>query len=538
MKTKKIVALMLCIMLSATAFIGCSSDVEGGFDVTVADVKVYDAGYGTAWLDAAKEKFEQLYADKGYKINILEKSSSISQDKILGEIQNAGSNTTDLYIVGEDNFGVYMDYSETALHSKDTILLESLDDVYSSTAVRFDGSSESTKIEDKLNGSLKRLLKYQGTTNSKRGYLNDYKGKYYAFPWASGVCGLTINKSVFDACGLELPRTTKELLACYKVFDKKEGVSAVTYGGKDASGFWLFAYDTFFAQYSGIEAENNFWLCQPASGTTASNGYEVYNDEGILKALEATAEISNIDYCMTGTLGYNEIEAQYHLMKGEVAVMPTGNWIYNEMMTNFSDITATSTMMKMPVISALGEKLGITDEKLSQIVKGVDDGKTNAQIASECGVTEAIAARIREARNVYFDYSVNHVAFIPSYAAGKDVAKLFLRFLASDDNLDLYKTKTHSTLPFKYEGSSKTESNAFVKSVEAITANATNPVIYEDRKTATIRGYIHCFPAFGTYSDVFIGLSTGVYSAQKIYEDDYANIEDDWAALAFQAGLR
>lgn len=544
---KKILILLMCCILCPTAFVGCSKN-QGNTDPVVVDVRIYKAGYGTEWFHAAKEKFEELYKDRNYTINIVEESNSVPS-KVLAEIQNKKSNSIDLYITGDSNFPNLLKLSKSALKSTDEVLLEDLsEDVFSQPAIKFDGSEEGVTIESKLNESSKRFLQYQGTTSSKDSYLNKFKDNYYAFPWASGVSGFLVNKSVFESFGItELPRTTDELLTAYnticpridgKPTPAREGVYPMIYAGQNSAGFWLFPYDTFFAQYSGAEAEKNFWLCEPATGSMSENGYDVYRDEGILEALKVVEKLCDDDYCMNGTSNMDEIGAQLKVLQGQAAIMPTGNWVYQQMKLNYSEFVENGVMMKMPVISALGTKLGISDAVLSNIIKGVDEGKTNVQIASECGTTEAIAMKVREARSVYFDYSTNHIAYIPSYSTSKEVAKLFLRFLASDDNLDLYKTKAYSSLPFKYEDLSKVEVNDFVKSVDDIMGYGENTLIAEDMNGSPIRQQgLHCFPAFGAYSYVFKGFSQKEYNAQKVFNDDIENAQDDWDTLKARAGI-
>ena len=534
---RKLFALTLSCLMCFTAFIGCSKTNEGNVDPVVVDVRIYKAGYGTEWFHAAKEKFEALYKDKGYSINIVEESNSVP-NKVLSEIQNKKSNTIDLYITGDSNFADLLKRSESVLRSKDEVLLENLNDVFSSPAIRFDGGEESVSIESK----------YQGTDSTKYSHLNKFRGNYYAFPWASGVSGFLVNKSVFDSFGLELPRTTDELLRCYDVIcpqkdgkptPAREGVYPMIYAGQNAAGFWLFPYDTFFAQYSGVEAEKNFWLLEPANGkTSAEEGYKVYNDQGILEALKVVEKLCDDNYCVNGTSNMDEITAQLNVLKGNAAIMPTGNWVYQQMKLNYSEFVNNGIMMKMPVISSLGVKLGISDEQLSLVIKGVDDGKTDSAIASECGVSVSVAARVREARNVYFDYSTNHIAYIPSYSTSKDVAKLFLRFLASDDNLDLYKTKAYSALPFKYAGESKASVNSFVASVENVMGYGKNVLIAEDLSTSTIRQVgLHCFPFYGSYENVFKNLSQKEDNATSVYNNNMINAEDDWSTLKGQAGI-
>ena len=128
---KKIIALLLCCALCVVGLIGCSKTNTGSSDPVQVDVRIYKAGYGTDWFKAAAEKFEELYKDQKYTINIVEESNSVSS-KVLSEIQNKKTNTIDLYITGDANFSDYLKKSKTALKSTDEVLLENLNDVFAS----------------------------------------------------------------------------------------------------------------------------------------------------------------------------------------------------------------------------------------------------------------------------------------------------------------------------------------------------------------------------------------------------------------------
>ena len=133
---------------------------------------------------------------------------------------------------------------------------------------------------------------------------------------------------------------------------------------------------------------------------------------------------------------------------------------------------------------------------------------------------------------------MNHVALIPSYSTSKDVAKLFLRFLASDDNLDLYKTKAYSSLPFKYASESKVQVNDFVKSVDEVMSYGNGMLLCEDISTSPIRQVnLACFCNYTGYANVFLSLSRRTITSQEIYDSDIVYAEENWKLLLRQAGL-
>jgi ABC-type glycerol-3-phosphate transport system substrate-binding protein len=91
-------------------------------------------------------------------------------------------------------------------------------------------------------------------------------------------------------------------------------------------------------------------------------------------------------------------------------------------------------MIKTPVISALGKKIGLAnDQVLSQIVGLIDEGKTVDEIvASVNGVTTEQAQAVKDARNIFYQGEGSGI-IVNAYSPKVDIAKLFLRFIASDD---------------------------------------------------------------------------------------------------------
>ena len=110
--------------------------------------------------------------------------------------------------------------------------------------------------------------------------------------------------------------------------------------------------------------------------------------------------------------------------------------------------------MRMPVVSALGVKLGIEDSTLSDIIDYLDgDTASLPDFESTAGYTDdAVVAAVREARTIVHSIGPNHTAVIPAYANGKDVAVDFLRFMATDIAQESYIRSTGgASLPFNYD---------------------------------------------------------------------------------------
>lgn len=529
---KKIVTFLVALIMILTAsasLVACGKPIEPDDpSQKTVKVKAYLAGYGIEWLKSGIEKFNQVYKKDGYAVKIEDAKNSISGEAISLEIKDVAKNDVDIYFGSGVSIPTLIESSPSVMRDGG-VLLEDLSSVYGSKAIKFDGKEESVTIESKLNSSVRKHYQYNDTASSFSGLV----GKYYSFPWASGVAGLFVNKNVLSANGFEIPRTTDEMFAHYQKLKPNQvssNVYPMAFGGLDAQGYWLYMYDTLFAQYSGYEAENRFWNI-----STESNGYEIYQDQGILEALKVIEKVADDNYAINGSNRLGKQVAQANLVKGNALYMCTGNWTYNEMKLDNPSEVNNIQVIKMPIISALGTKLGITDAVLSNIVKGIDNGADDQTITAENSVSADVVKAVRDARNVYFNASVDHMAIIPSYSEEKDVAKLFLRFMASDEFLDVYREKTNSALPFNYATSSKYSPNDYEKSVDAVCGGRNAVMLSEDLYTSPIRrkAHLQCFGDTG-YATVFKNIAMKTETGTSVFNATFNYVKDNWQALLSQ----
>lgn len=540
MKRVFLIMLFAFVML----FAGCNVN-EGGSgtgelseDQKTVDVKLYKAGYGSAWLEELIEKFEEMYSEEGYKINIYEASASVAGETSETEIKTLKS-AIDLYFVGGVDMISMIEQSASILKTTEATLIEDLTSLFQSPAIGLDKKEESVTIESKMDEQLRQFYKFNGSFNAS---VDKWIGNYYAFPWANAPCGLFVNPNVLNEYDLDIPRTTDELLEQFEMI-LTEGAGSVypmTYAGANAAGYWTYMFDTLFGQYSGVDAVSNFYKLVPETETVAEDGWKVYEDEGIFESLKVIEKLVNDKYCSSGTNSLSHTEAQYKVLNGTAAYIVTGNWVYNEMLANYSAYVDNIRMIKMPINSALGKKLGISDATLRAIVSGIDGGKDNATIAAEAAVDAKTVEVVREARSVYYNSGSGYHAIIPSYSPSKEVAKLFLRFIASDDGLEIYMKNTYSSLPFRFSTDREIFVNDFLSSVNEVLFSEGSKMVCEDIYTSPIRSVakLRPFCAYTGYSEVFLGLSRGTYTAEEIYQADLDFARENWLAYSRQAGIR
>ena len=382
-----------------------SSTVSNEYTLEIESI---NAGYGIEWLNKLAEKFEEQ--NPGYDVIVTPSRDFDMAESFLKS--GSKNNTADIMIY---QYPYYMALVTQKLSDGGEILAD-LSDVYSSVA---EGST--TNIKERMDPYLLSLFDYNKT------------GKYYAFPTLNDTNGLTYNVKMFQDNNWEIPNTTDELYELAETIrdDKSLGVKPFAW----FPGYWEYCTPVWWAQYEGLERYEEFF--RPDYSITPDNaesGYNQYGREAALTVLENLITPENnfsIDGCLT--LEFSEIQTNY-IKKEKAAMMPNGGWMVQEQGDSYGDKFA---MMKLPVISALGEKLGITDDKLSEIISYVDAGETGTAptVSSKNGLTaEQVIDAVREAR--YLNSSsiaYTNVAMVPAYSDAIPVAKKFLTFMTTTE---------------------------------------------------------------------------------------------------------
>ncbi len=437
--------------------VGCKNngDVDQDTPSSVCKIKIVKAGYDTDWLDEVVEKFNATFAEEGYKAEVTMADTSIG---MVNEIKNPRKNDTDLYIE-YNNVDTIIKASRSILGANGGALLEDLTDVYNSKAIGLDKQEEGKALIERFTAEAVDYCKFHGE-------LGGYDG-IYAMPYQGGTTGIMLNKKVLADKGYTMDDvlTTDAFL---KMIDElapadpldQTAFFPVAWASKNAPGYWDYLAQVLFAQYEGAEKYHNFWNFIPETGTTVENGYTVYQDRGMYEALKVIEALVDLDYAAPGTASMDHIGMQTRVLQGSSLFTVSGDWLYKEMEKTNEQYLNDVIHIKTPVISALGVKLalcGTTHEvgtscttcesKLQAIVKAVDNGTAVATIATENGVTQEKVEEIQAARGYYKGELPASVMGIPSYANAKDVAKMFIRFLYSDDMNDVYRKHTYVSLP-------------------------------------------------------------------------------------------
>lgn len=459
MKLKKLIALVLSVVTAGSCFaaVGCNNNSKD--DPLTVNLMMSGGGYGTGWIDEIIENFNEVYKEEGYKVKRLPVGASFGTASALAEMRLGTKSGYDIVFPGSV-------YAYDALDPVYGACVEPLDDLYASKAIGFDGKEEDKTLAEKL------LVDDFSTWTGKDIY-DVADGEMYGYFKIDAVRGLVCNTAVLaNYAGVEnfdedYPRTTGEL---FDLFDKvatngqEEGVMPVVYAGDDQAGAATYGASTAWlpaGQILGKEEYNKRWNMEEFF---AENGNKYYSDdwkytlesEHLLPTVEFVMQLWDDLYAINGADTMTLNVAEGNLMMGMAAFMHNGNYFYTEVRNHYSDYLDDVRMIADPIHSYVGMKhelCGVDhnvgygnnsgvfcancDKILSALCKGIDReidlATLKSQVETELSVTltEEQVAKVYEARTC--GYGIAEPGYIIKDSPKKDIAKLFLRMLASED---------------------------------------------------------------------------------------------------------
>ena len=424
---KRLIALLLVATMMTTVCAcggGKNNGDEGGFqrDKNTLNVLVFDGGYGTEYIERLAEAFEAEYPG----INVVVEPTKIP-------LENRQQVEADRYVADV----IITDTNYTTLGVKGKLL--DITDVYNSYAF---GESNIT-IKDKL---------------AEAAEVNEFDGKYYQLPVYAGATGILYNKVYLDAIygegGYELPVTSQQLVDMCSDIKNKNAWPFVYTNSTDAE-YLVWLRDIWVAQYMGYEEYKNYYNLQytDANGnlTTATTAAELSASirtarESALLPL-ATIMSNKLGYVPESCSSMSFSQAQAYFVgytaqtdvkvvdghKG-AAFMVNGDWLWSEIEKYSSMVEVDVRFMRTPVNSGLIDKLATvnTEEQLVECVKYVDtvlDGTTGTRPSY---LSDEDFETIYEARRMVYTHHDKMIATIPANCNDAEVAKNFLKFIASD----------------------------------------------------------------------------------------------------------
>ena len=455
MKQKKILAVCMATALvagSAFSALGCTATEDLIKDGKTINVKLHSAGYGTSYIYALQEKFEAAFADEGYKLNIFTPKAGFSGVAMVQDIAtDAGA---DLYIGG----GV----TQVMLKEYDNTVADITELVANQKPIGFNGE----EVGDKTIAEILNDCNY--------GYncLQREDGSWYAIPWNSGVRGLAVNMKVLEAYDLEIPKTTKELFACFDKIMVEAAETAIFPITQIATtnNYPVSASSGWMAQYEGVDWYNELYTFQKADGTKLdkTTAIEMFNADGVKYMFENFYRIMDLNVATNGSNTQGVEKAQAKFMNGQCAFMLNGDWMLQETYSQFSDKERENiTFARVPMISELGVKLfgagtsyNKSEEDCEKILRAIiDEADANKELADIKTAVDAKfgdikledVKRVAEARGYTYPESVASGMYISARSEVKDIVALFLRMCASPEGGQLLSAKTFASNPYVTE---------------------------------------------------------------------------------------
>lgn len=520
MKKFLLFLLSLTTAASCLAAAGCGKKADSNALV----IEYYKAGYGDAWIKSLASEYTKRY---GQEVVLLQREGAQGLTKMSGSLRS-GTAETDLFFAGEPSFGdIYRGAVSAGGKLYDSWFAD-LTDLYTST---IDG--ENITVENKMLDYFQEYFKMD-TEDGKY-----YDQKYHFFPYVTGMFGIVVNVNVWNqvAQGKEYPRTTDELLElCESI---KGDVAPFLYSVSEE--YWTAALPVFMHQYEGDERMNNFYKgygpTQDIRYDTNMVAYQGYKEA--LTFFENLLSPANA-YMHPNCASYSFTQMQGVFLEGKSLFVVNGDWLENEMILNYPD--ANIEMMKTPVLSAVADKCSFKDAEnrdaiLREIIDYVD-GKTETK-PENC--TDADIEIVRAARGVEYMTGNSNTAFIPSYSNQIDAAKNFLRMMASDEGMKLFRNGTNgSEMPFRYTNSANAENpnaSVFRKSINKVLATSNARFINKKDKIYSIGGInVQLYNnSYGRFVDAF---KDGTATAAEYYAAEVTAVNTLLPGAREQANIK
>lgn len=481
------IALVSSVVIGMTTLTGCGAKESVVRDEKTINIRACIGGYGDSWLRALADKFNEVYADKGYKANVLASSTDLESKVAMKELYSK-DDWVDLYFVNVNN--TMAQFTESG-GEYGQLVADLTDTVWNNTAINFNGEEESkTLISEKMQVSLPDdVLKVNG--------------RVYGFNTSNDIGGMIVNTAKLAKYGVtRIPKTTNELFDVFELIyegDASKGIKGslesnifpVTFLGGD-NGYPIHFVTAWQAQYAGIEEYGRFYGYTDESGKERlEDGYKVYDDESLNKMLEAMFNMYDSSFVASGSNNNSIDTAHIKIMseKGGAVFMSDGNWAYNEIITNYQSSINNLAFANVPVLSAVGVKLfgknttyGFDDDKCEQVlsfaIDKTDEGKTAAEIVADAksekgwDLNEREVTEVMKARGIYCSRSALAAgAFVAEKSKVKDLCYLFLRMFASDDNATLYNRECNGFTAYMTDFS-KAKDTGYNKQCQAIVKTA------------------------------------------------------------------
>ena len=480
---KRLFVLLMGVLLLFSVASCAAPEVEGEEDNPPEDIDTsktqlyinnYGGGYGSGWLRAVKERYEELHKDDVWEEGKRGVQIYISSPKTAATSAAIRNNRDEVY---------FNEYSYYRSLKSDGVLLDLTEAV---TADLGDyGDTAGKTIESKLTVQQREFF----------GIEENGSAHYYGLPHYAGYTGITYNVDLFDEKGYYFvdgyETKSKKFLFYYNSAEKSagpdgvkgtsddglpvtyddfflllqqmqsEGITPISWNGTHRDTYLSYLLQSLVADYEGLEQTmlnytfrgtatdlgtvQNGVFVKDANPTEiqAANGYDVYRQQGKYEALEFLRKLvvkTNDDYHNTLAFngGYSHMDAQRDFlyaghdgMTDPIGMLVDGIWWQSEANATFN------TMV---------QKYGEEFSKANRNFAFMPLPKANAEKAAVNKTNGADAKKL-----TLFDH-IYSICFVKGNIAEwkKPLALDFIKFVHTDESLVEFTTITNAPKAFNY----------------------------------------------------------------------------------------
>lgn len=516
---------LFCAAVMSVGLFGltaCKKNVQG--EKGVLSIASFEGGYGNTWTQALANAYMKYNPD--VKVNV--ECNALVRDDAKAATES-GVSATDLFFIDGISIGRTMEDYGT---------LEDMSSLYNLSPKAGD-KEEDVLIKDKIMPEILDDMKYSGDNAN-------FAGKYYTCPTSSGPCSVILNTdaldNVFGAGNWKVPVTTSELISLADAIVKAQakvkiaGVNYTVYPfiyAGNAVEYWRYMYYPWIAQYGGEQVWEQMQDLK-INGEYKKEAYQPEAKAVAYREFEKIIKRSN-GYCETSSMNNQHTESQKYFFQGRACMYVTGDWIEREL-ESATIYKPNLKMIRTPIISALAEKietdysvtLGSTaqekDEKLGEIVRAIDAGETSLD-----GVEQSVFDRVKTARSYTYTLGNTAIGFIMKNAVNKDIAIDFLRFMYSDEGLEIVLKESKSYIPTVNAKDLQTSNvSEFRKSVNEIQWQNIKYIFSTSKDPIRYRAGLDAY--IGTETpEVAMGKKTGALTADGFLEKELRLLNANWS---------
>ena len=424
-------SLLLLCAIAALTMSACTNN-GGGDRIKISCVNL---GYGTKWLNTLMKEYTKK---TGVKFQYTELVGQSGNNNMNDQIKSLSA-TSDIYGLRPGSFYELLYRGNVmAKGTKYAHAYEPLTDIYTS---EFEGETGNNTIEKKMSEDFKEYVLFDGD--------------YYGLPWANGFVSFVRNVDVwtkdFGFSVDQYPRTTEEL------FEMMDQMNTIIANSNDkemkekapmiycsADEYYTTVVGSWFAQYEGPEEMEKFYAGRNPDG---KRGTDMFTFDGINEALKVLGRIVEYDKS-TGKYKYQHpsskklsfTQMQNYFLFGDAAFCVNGTWLEVE---NPKTREYNIDYIKIPLVSSIVDKLSkeYSEMELREMVSFVDaHPNTGDNTGMPDGVVEDDLEYVRSSRNTgsYMRTDYDHLFVIPAWSEKKAEAKEFLKWMYSDEALQLF----------------------------------------------------------------------------------------------------